>query len=569
MMDESYFNGDKRRKYMQMRSLFVQQESAKGEDKICSLIPMARRLYLKYLAKESVSIRFVKAYEDYLRHQDLMEFEEKALDIRFFMTKDEYNMMLKVDVHNGRFMYSNLAYESLDVGAVRYNVYGTSIEVLMRNVLSISDKLGYVEQQRLRSLGILQEAVQVPMREVLSSGQMKIGVDLLRVAERNAQWNAQKILIIGSTSESMGGSKSYSMLDEMYTNSLIYLYDPFEENFSYQTTRGNTIQRIGAKYEYGPDIVNYDVIQDDAFVSFESNRRKIDPDLWLAYAKCFSVKRLQGDDQYFDELNRKRGKHDLVTVQQVGKTDTHERRVMTGIDYVNRYPDVRYGSCSFCKELKQFIHRKHTDKMIEVWAMNHDVHIHCTLRRRYQIPQSNGILEVSGRMVNVALEVDYPVSLPYDVVMDNKVVMNFDMLSTHTYVFSSFSNIMSYMYAAKVAVFKDNLYYVNFEPPVPRQVGGDYMCYGIKFNFNPPIDLLKQVRGSVKVKMKRNKVIREYDFDDSKFLLENEWFNKEGDALIDEKRTVVLAVSLLSYYRRLFLRIEGVGLLVSAPLESY
>jgi hypothetical protein len=125
------------------------------------------------------------------------------------------------------------------------------------------------------------------------------------------------------------------------------------------------------------------------------------------------------------------------------------------------------------------------------------------------------------------------------------------------------------MYAAKVAVFKDNLYYVNFEPPVPRQVGGDYMCYGIKFNFNPPIDLLKQVRGSVKVKMKRNKVIREYDFDDSKFLLENEWFNKEGDALIDEKRTVVLAVSLLSYYRRLFLRIEGVGLLVSAPLESY
>jgi len=108
------------------------------------------------------------------------------------MTKDEYNMMLKVDVHNGRFMYSNLAYESLDVGAVRYNVYGTSIEVLMRNVLSISDKLGYVEQQRLRSLGILQEAVQVPMREVLSSGQMKIGVDLLRVAERNAQWNAQK-----------------------------------------------------------------------------------------------------------------------------------------------------------------------------------------------------------------------------------------------------------------------------------------------------------------------------------------------------------------------------------------
>jgi len=78
------------------------------------------------------------------------------------------------------------------------------------------------------------------------------------------------------------------------------------------------------------------------------------------------------------------------------------------------------------------------------------------------------------------------VSLAYDPVLDYPVVMNFDVSSGRTYVFSSLDNIQYFMYSAKVAVYDPETlkYYTNYNDDSIRQLGHfDLIRGGVKFRY--------------------------------------------------------------------------------------
>lgn len=535
MLSDDYFNGARLSRYLMLRNIYLGKEDKEGESLLRKYIPRAQNMYDDYVKRGMyMSQIFKNAYDEFIKNQDLMLFEETVLGIKFFLSKEEYNKMLHSDIFDSRYMYSTIAYERISKDMVRFRVYDVQVDVHMSSVLSVISPLTYSQQQTIRSVGVVQEAVRVPFRETISAGQMKIGVDLVRLMQLLDRTDRIHVLVVGSASEAAGGSRSYPLLDSMFTNSIFSLYDPYESNVEYKTDRGNVYKRYAEKFVYDK-LDKYDVVQDDAFVSFHSNRMRIDPGMILSSARVFSAKMLQGDEAYFTAIGKIRRK-EVVVIRQVGKTETLERRAMSGVNLKVKKQDDRFGNCPFCLEMQSFVKFRYEDKFFETWARCHDVNIRCELKRRFVVPNSIGVVDYKGRMMNIVTQVDNGVSMVYDPVDDYPLTNNFDPLEKRVYVFSAVENIFAYMFSAKVAVrvstARGVVFYVNYEPDIAAQekVQQSFNFLGFKF---------------VRMKLQEKKILR--------ILLPTLWFKEYGDVVVPEERLdKSLGVSLLSYYGRFF-----------------
>jgi len=271
----------------------------------------------------------------------------------------------------------------------------------------------------------------------------------------------------------------------MFSQSVFELYDPHDSNDCYVAVNGNKYVRHAAAFDYTSDVVKYDAVQDDAFVTFHGNREKIDPGHYLFMARRFSCKRLDEDDAYFkvmrgnvsSELFCCDGCRDKGTCykdrfayfaakgyRQVGKVATSEQRVMSHLPTIGQIRDKRFGTCNFCREMFFYCQNDYPEGFFNNLASIHSIGSRCSIKSRYVSPKSDGNVEIQGRKMHVVREILDPVCLPYDQVLDLPLTTNFVCTSKRTYVFSSFENIQYYMYTARVAVYdkSSNIYYVNY-----------------------------------------------------------------------------------------------------------
>jgi len=426
----------------------------------------------------------IKAYNDYLQHDDFMKYEQDVLVCVFYLSLSQYQSVLDSDNPSIRFLYSSMPY-TVVAGMLEYVVFGEKYLVNPKGTSVLTTCISVDKQAFLNQLGIVQKSVSYSLRECVSDGQMKIFVDLFKLSQMGGT-DQKSILIVGSSSQSTGGSKSYDLLQWMFTNSCFYLYDPNESNDYYAAAQGNYYYRYASVYEYSMDIVNYDYVQDDAFVSFEKNREKIDPEGYLMHAKIFSCKCLDDDSVYFAKVKGKKVASPMVCCdgcaaqgvcdrrnnfkvemyghKQVGKVATYETRVMSQIPKVGKRFDRRFGTCAFCREMYYYSKHLYPDDFFRMLSMIHSVGSRCSLKQKWDQPRRDGNVDYCGRKMHVMKEIDNGVCLPYDRVLDYPVQNNFSLTNGKTYVFSHVDKVQYYMYSVRIAVYDEvqNRYYVNF-----------------------------------------------------------------------------------------------------------
>jgi len=333
------------------------------------------------------------------------------------------------------------------------------------------------KQVFLTTLGIVQPSVIYPFRESVDDGQMKICVDLFKLVQVMGSTYNQKVLIVGSASQATGGSKSYELLQYMFKDSEFHLYDPHDVNDSYRAKNGNVYFRNASVYVYSPEVAKFNVVQDDAFVSHSKNRQHIDPKQYLFMVPYYSCKKLECDHEYF--------KHSL-SLRQVGATVTSEERAMSHVPMIGNVEEVRFGTCSFCREMRYYCRHSYSDDFFKSLARMHNVGTRCAIKDFYVSPSCDGNVLYKGKMMFEKTSIQNGVSLAYDPVLDYPLVMNFDVSSGRTYVFSSLDNIQYFMYSAKVAVYDSESlkYYTNYNDDSIRQLGHfDLVRGGIKFRY--------------------------------------------------------------------------------------
>jgi len=426
----------------------------------------------------------IQAYNRYLSHEDFMRYEQDVLVCVFYLSLSQYQSVLDSDNPSVRFLYSSLSYTVVG-GMLEYVVFGEKYLVNPKGSSVLTTCISVDKQAFLNQLGIVQKSVSYSLRECVSDGQMKIFVDLFKLAQMGGT-DQKAILIVGSSSQSTGGSKSYDLLQWMFTNSHFYLYDPNESNDYYAGAQGNYYHRYASVFTYSMDIVNYDYVQDDAFVSFEKNRQKIDPEGYLMHAKIYSCKCLDDDSVYFARIKgrkissaavccdgcaangacdrRDNYKVEMYGHRQVGKVATYETRVMSQVPKVGKRFDRRFGTCAFCREMYYYSKHLYPDDFYRMLAMIHSIGSRCALKQRWDQPRLDGNVDYYGRKMHVLNEVENGVCLPYDRVLDYPVQNNFSLTNGKTYVFSHVDKVQFYMYSVKIAIYdeKINKFFVNF-----------------------------------------------------------------------------------------------------------
>lgn len=400
-----------------------------------------------------------------------------------------------------RFLFSSMEYE-LRGKFLMYNVWGADIivdpSVAEPVPLTVNKKL----YDDLYGLGIVKQNVPYPLREQVDDGQMKIAENLFKAIQTLDRSDNLSILIVGSSSQAMGGGRSYDMLKNMITNSVVHMYDPHESNEEY-VSGSVTYYRYAQKFVYSQDIVNYDLVVDDAYAVEGKNRQVLDPDKWLFKAKNFSCKFLEGDEKYFGKYH---------AVKQVGKVASWERRVYKIVPRVGPIRDSRFGSCAFCREMFYYSNYEYGDFFFETLASIHSPATRCSIRKKYKAPLCVGDTDYKGRKMYCVTKIENGVCMKFDPVLDYEQVINFKLTSDRTYVFSDIDKIQNYMYAARVAVYDDvaNRYYINYEVKDIIDSVCDFELHGIKFRvLNFGLDALDQFKDHGIIKKHREDLFKD------------------------------------------------------------
>jgi len=270
----------------------------------------------------------------------------------------------------------------------------------------------------------------------------------------------------------------------MIKDSVIELWDPYEIPGEYVSQNNNRFKRFQQKYTYTQNVSEFDVVQDDAFVSMENNREKIDPHRFLFFAKNFSCKKLSEDRAYFEGMTHtelpciccfscsmgescdRKKYHPRVTrgYDQVGRVSSTEVRVMNNKPTIGNIFDNRFGNCAFCREMYFYGKHKYSESFFNSLANMHSAMSYCSIKSRVKVALFDGNIEFQGRRWHYVNNLLNPVCMPYNVLEEFESVTNFSLTSNKTYVFSHVRYIPAYMYAAKIAI-KDpdrGGYFVNY-----------------------------------------------------------------------------------------------------------
>jgi len=267
------------------------------------------------------------------------------------------------------------------------------------------------------------------------------------------------------------------LLDTMFSNSEFHLYDPNEVNHSYLTQRGNKYVHKSQRFDYkSVDIKVYDLIQDDAYVTHERNRERLDEGRFLLNHKNFSCKSLNKDKVYFSSVG--------YTMKQVGLTPSREKRCYSKVILRTKDPDLRFKSCQFCLELRKYVPRgKYGDDFFEAWGKIHPSHMYCYEQKNAMIV--GGCKKTS--IGDVYLECSVPESLcfSYDIVPGCQVVNS--MVKDLWYQFSTLDRIPPEMRdGGKFAVYDPQIdcYYCShdMQVPVPQIDSGQIELFGFFFS---------------------------------------------------------------------------------------
>lgn len=198
----------------------------------------------------------------------------------------------------------------------------------------------------------------------------------------------------------------------------------------------------------------------------------------------FRLKKLANDEKYYGrpfileavsgwccegcerrvECYKDKYKDGLSAVRQVGKVATSEMRVMSHRPMIGPCLERRFGSCVFCREMFYYCRNLYDENFFNELSRVHSVGSPCSLKSRVYSPKFTGDILYEGLRMHVVNEVDNPVCMMYDPVLDYDCVNNFNAYSKCTYVFSSVSKVLWHMYMAKIAIYDNsiNKYYVNF-----------------------------------------------------------------------------------------------------------
>jgi len=516
-LGESYFNGARRERMRQFTSLFVANVETSFDAKMKRFHRQVVDEYTSYIGGFVVSSRSIESYREYLKSGDFRKFEETALQCVFYLDRAQYEMVMDSDSPSSRFLYSSLIYKVCG-SYLEYEVFGEKYLVSPKGCTLFTTLIPAEKQIQLNLLGIAQKSVPYSLREIISDGQMKIFVDLFKLVQDMDMVN-QRILVVGSAAQSTGGSKSYDLLQWMFKDSRFDLYDPHDQNDAYVAANGNKYFRFAQAYTYGPGIVNFDAVQDDAFISFVGNRDKIDPDRFLFRARRFSCKRLDGDGKYFGAMKcnsiipsaccfgcqsgemcyiDKFHPQAKYGVAQVGRVATHEMRVMSHVGTLGTCRDFRFGTCAFCREMFYYCKKKYPDEFFRALAGIHASGSRCSLKGNFVAPKSDGNVNVKGRKFHVVNDVHDPVCMAYDPVLEYPTVTTFVASSKRTYVFSDVDNVQFYMFSARIAIYDSNLgkYYVNYlDEFICQSDDYDEVINGVRFRVIK--DMPKGVRNFV------------------------------------------------------------------------
>jgi len=297
-------------------------------------------------------------------------FEQFHLKIKFQCTPEEYNKITKYK--DGLvYLFSDIA-KIEDGEYIQVSVRGREFMFNRKEVsriFLIDVDLTYL--MALDSMGTILNHEPEAKRESYDCGQMKIATDLVILSQMVESNVGQKVLIVGSASDGYGGGRSYELLDTMFENSEFHLYDPNEINNEFVTDNKNKYVRHARPFVYeSSEVKKYDLIQDDAYVTYDGNRDRIDKEGLLLNHKNFSCKILPKDKYYY-------GLRGYV-MQQVGKTAVREKRLYSKPPGRIKDPDLRFGHCPFCLELRKYVLRgKYKQKFFDVWAKMHPPSLFC------------------------------------------------------------------------------------------------------------------------------------------------------------------------------------------------
>jgi hypothetical protein len=485
-VDRSYFDGSREKRYKEIISGSV---GVQEEDRVTHFYPeVISKIKAKDYSYETVRIR--KLYEQFKVDKDFLKFEESLLKCKFLLTLDDYEMLLRSNVPLERYIYSTLEYEK-EGPMLRYVILGSVVKLTQtRNVHDMRQTSQ--EKDRVGQVGVVSTVVKYPIRESEKDGQMKIFTDLFKLFQLVPRTNL-KVLIVGSASEDCGGGMSYEGLVYMIENSVIHCYDPFEVKAKYTTINNNLVERFPEPYQYAEDIVQYDVVQDDAYVVQGCNRETIDPDRHLFLVKTFSCKWLPGDERYFAYTPEGYGKkmkqlkarrplvpkgwfkdypwsHRIAQVAQVGKVDHYEYRVMSPKPILGSNFDYRFGNCGFCREMAFYCSHNYTNDFFDYLARAHSMRSSCSIKTRILVPRCDGPIEREGRGFHFLKILDNPVTMRFERVEGYKEVVNFNPTSNFTYVFKAIDRIPYYYFYGQVAVYDPIMegFLVNYVNPLER-----------------------------------------------------------------------------------------------------
>lgn len=451
-LGEAYFNGSREEEFMRLMSLGMEALSPVDEF-IDVHYPGLSDQYSKYLISRLDETRYIAAYRQYKLDKDFMKFEESANNIQFYLQRSDYENLLRSTEPVKRFLFSSMDYQ-LRGGYFEYELFSGKIEVSPVCVDFSWSSAPQTVKNFLSGLGVVQDTVIYPAREIATDGQLKIATDLYKLSQTLESQENVSILIVGSAAQSMGGGKSYDLLQYMFKNTVVDMYDPHETNDSYVGRNNVSYYRHAEAYQFDAGMLSRDLIQCDAFITADKNMEHLDPDKWLLKARNFSCKKLQGDERYFKGMHGTR---------QVGRVGTVEERVYKVQPRLGVVRDTRFGSCSFCREMYYYSKYTYHDDFFSALALLHSPSTRCSIRSCYVAPICCGDIMYKGKMMYCVLKVFNPVCLAFDPVLDYERVVNFSMLTDRTYVFSDIRNIQHYMFSAKVAVYDGGRYFVNYE----------------------------------------------------------------------------------------------------------
>jgi hypothetical protein len=436
MLGEAYSNGERLRAYMRLLGQVDSEVKTVMEDRYPAFVEKCRKAEMNNRSEVFFRGTFLRVSDTdrglYKRYKDakcLYEFEQQYLGIEFYIDRDQY-MSISNLKWGAQYLFSSLSYEKC-VTFYKYKVDG---EVIMVNQKDAS-LLNYhdCDEQMAHCLvknGIVAEDDVRPFRERIDNGQMKICCDLILMSQMIDRVDNVKLLVVGSASEAYGSGRSYYLLDYMFRDSIFDLYDPFEIEGSYRTDNGNVYNRHAQVFDYSTqNVKQYDLVQDDAFVSFEKNRFRIDPLQKMFDAGNFACKWLKGDEDYF----RKRVAYGT---RQVGKTSSKERRAYSKTLQVVNEPERKFGHCDFCRELTRFVPRgKYDEHFFKKWFSMHKPGSTCSKEVRMSYPQ-NGHKKVGDGMFFIEKYLPPAYCLSYDIVERADLTHTVDP-QLGCYVFSS------------------------------------------------------------------------------------------------------------------------------------